>query len=141
MKSFEGHTHHVLDVGWKADGKLLASAGADNAIKVWDYEKGEQARTIAGHTKQITRLEFIGKTPQFVTCSGDNTVRFWNVDNGGNIRNFGGSNDFLYAVGVSPDGSVVAAGGEEGIVRLYNGTNGTLVKELVPPGVEKSAKK
>jgi WD40 repeat protein len=141
LKSFEGHTHHVLDVGWKADGKLLASAGADNAIKVWDYEKGEQARTIAGHTKQITRLEFIGKTPQFVTCSGDNTVRFWNVDNGGNIRNFGGSNDFLYAVGVSPDGSVVAAGGEEGIVRLYNGTNGTLVKELVPPGMEKGAKK
>lgn len=141
LKSFEGHTHHVLDVGWKADGKLLASAGADNVIKVWDYEKGEQARTIAGHTKQITRLEFIGKTPQFVTCSGDKTVRFWNVDNGGNVRNFGGSNDFLYAVGVSPDGSVVAAGGEEGIVRLYNGTNGALVKELLPPGVEKAVKK
>jgi WD40 repeat protein len=141
LKSFEGHTHHVLDVGWKSDGKLLASAGADNVIKVWDYEKGEQIRTIAGHGKQITRLEFIGKTPQFVTCSGDNTVRFWNVDNGGNIRNFGGSNDFLYAVGVSPDGSIVAAGGEEGIVRLYNGTNGALVKELLPPGVEKGTKK
>ncbi len=26
VKSFEGHTHHVLDVGWKADGKLIASA-------------------------------------------------------------------------------------------------------------------
>jgi WD40 repeat protein len=141
LKSFEGHTHHVLDVGWKADGKLLASAGADNVIKVWDYEKGEQVRTIAGHAKQITRLEFIGKTPQFVTCSGDNTVRFWNVDNGGNVRNFGGGNDFLYAVGVSVDGGIVAAGGEEGIVRLYNGTNGALVKELLPPGVEKGAKK
>jgi WD40 repeat protein len=141
LKSFEGHTHHVLDVGWKADGKLLASAGADNVIKVWDYEKGEQVRTIAGHAKQITRLEFIGKTPQFVTCSGDNTVRFWNVDNGGNVRNFGGGNDFLYAVGVSADGGIVAAGGEEGIVRLYNGTNGALVKELLPPGVEKEAKK
>jgi WD40 repeat protein len=140
LKSFEGHTHHVLDVGWKSDGKLLASAGADNVIKVWDYEKGEQVRTIAGHTKQITRLEFIGKTPQFVTCSGDHSVRFWNVDNGGNIRNFGGSNDFLYAVGVSPDGSVVAAGGEEGIVRLYNGSTGALIKELLPPGVQTSKK-
>ncbi len=75
------------------------------------------------------------------TCNGDNTVRFWNVDNGGNIRNFGGGNDFLYAVGVSPDGSVVVAGGEEGIVRLYNGTNGALVKELLPPGVSKDTKK
>jgi WD40 repeat protein len=137
LKAFEGHTHHVLDVGWKSDGKLLASAGADNVIKVWDYEKGEQARTIAGHTKQITRLEFIGKTPQFATCSGDNTVRFWNVDNGGNVRNFGGGNDFLYAVGVSRDGSVVVTGGEEGVVRLYNGNSGALVKELLPPGIKK----
>jgi WD40 repeat protein len=137
LKSFEGHTHHVLDVGWKPDGKLLASGGADNAVKVWDFEKGEQVRTINAASKQVTRLQFIGTTPQFVTCSGDQQVRVWNVDNGGNTRNFASPTpDFLYAVGVSPDGSVVAAGGEEGIVRLYNGQSGALVKQLLPPGVE-----
>jgi WD40 repeat protein len=139
IKAFEGHTHHVLGVGWKGDGKLLASAGADNVIKVWDYEKGEQVRTIQGHGKQVTSLHFIGKTPQFVTCSGDQTVRFWNADNGGNTRNFSGSTDFLYAVDVSPDGAVVAAGGQEGIVRLYNGTSGALIKALLPPGAEPPA--
>jgi WD40 repeat protein len=133
IKSFEGHTHHVLDVGWRGDGKLLASAGADNTVKVWDYEKGEQVRTIPAHGKQVTRLLFIGKTPQFVTCSGDAQVRFWNADNGGNVRNFGGNTDFVYAVGVSPDGSVVAAGGEEGVVRVYNGNNGQLARTLAPP--------
>jgi WD40 repeat protein len=136
LKSFEGHTHHVMDVGWKSDGKLLASAGADNTVKVWDYEKGEQARTIAAHGKQVTRLLFIGTTSQFATCSGDASVRFWNVDNGGNARNFGGNNDYLYAIGVSPDGAIVAAGGEEGVVRLYNGNNAQLIKALLPPGVE-----
>jgi WD40 repeat protein len=137
LKAFEGHTHHVLGVGWKGDGKLLASAGADNTIKIWDYEKGEQKQTIANaHGKQVTRLVFVGKTPQFVTCSGDQMVKEWNVDNGGNIRNFGGSTDYLYAVGVSPDGAVVAAGGQDGVVRLYNGQTGALVKALLPPGVE-----
>jgi WD40 repeat protein len=140
LKSFEGHTHHVLDVGWKSDGKLLASASADNTIKVWDYEKGEQARTIPGHGKQVTRLVFRGTTAEFITVSGDQTVRMWNVDNGGNTRNFGGNNDFLYAVGISADGAIVAAGGEEGIVRLYNGANGQLVKSLLPPGVEPAKK-
>jgi WD40 repeat protein len=135
IKAFEGHTHHVLDVDWQANGKQLASAGADNVVKIWDFEKGEQVRTIQGHGKQVTRLQFIGKTAQFVTCSGDQTVRFWNADNGGNVRNFGGNNDFLYAVGVSPDGSVVAAGGQEGVVRLYNGANAQLIKTLLPPGV------
>ena len=135
LKSFEGHTHHVLDVGWKSDGKLLASAGADNVIKVWDFEKGEQVRTFGNLAKQITRLVFKGKTADIVTCSGDQTVRFWNVDSGSGGLTIGGSNDFLYAVGVSADGQLVAAGGEEGIVRLYNGANGQLTKELLPPGV------
>jgi WD40 repeat protein len=141
IKAFEGHTHHVLDVDWQANGKQLASAGADNLIKIWDYEKGEQVRTIAGHTKQVTRLKFIGKTPQFVTCSGDQTVRYWNADNGGTVRNFAGSNDYLYAVGVSNDGAIVASGGEEGVIHLYNGTNAQLVKTLVPPGVPEAPPK
>jgi WD40 repeat protein len=146
VKSFEGHTHHVLDVGWKSDGKLLVSAGGETptatgpgigVIKVWDFEKGEQVRTIGGHTRQVTRMLFIGKTNQIVTCSGDQTVRMINVDNGSNVRNFAGSVDFLYAVGVSPDGALVAAGGEEGVVRLYDGAKGgTPTKTLQPPGVE-----
>jgi WD40 repeat protein len=139
LKSFEGHTHHVMDVGWKFDGKFLASCGADNVIKVWNYETGEQARTIPAHGKQITRLLFIGKTSRIVTCSGDQTVKFYNVDSGGNERNFGGSSDYLYAVAVSPDGAIVAAGGEEGIVRLYNGNSAQLIKALLPPGAESAA--
>ena len=141
LKAFEGHTHHVLDVGWKADGKLLASGGADNVIKIWDYEKGEQLRSFGNHTKQITRLVFKGNTSEIATCSGDQTVRMWNVDNGGGGMTFGGSNDFLYAVGISHDGKIVAAGGEEGIVRLYNGANGQLLKSLLPPGVDDASLK
>src|SRR5262249_47427647 len=136
QKAFEGHTHHVLDVGWRADGKVLASAGADNVIKGWDYEKGEQTRTVTGHGKQGARVVVVGTTSQIPTCAGDQAARVWNVDNGGSGMTFGGNKDFLYAVGVSPDGKIVAAGGEEGVVRLYNGGNGQLVKALVPPGTE-----
>ncbi len=133
LKQFEGHTHHVLGIGWKGDGKLLASAGADNVVKVWDFASGEQVRTIPGHGKQITALVFLGQTPQFATCSGDQTVRLWNVDNGGNTRNFSAGGDFLYAVAVSDDGAIVAAGGQGGLVWLYNGMTGALIKNLRPP--------
>lgn len=135
VKSFEGHTHHVLDVGWTSDGKLLVSAGGDNTVKVWNYEKGEQERTVNAHGKQVTRLVFIGKKTEFVTCGGDNMVKVINATNGA-IRNIGTAGDFLYTVGASPDGLVVAAGGEEGIVRVYNGQTGAMIRALVPPGVE-----
>jgi WD40 repeat protein len=139
LKSFEGHTHHVMGVGFSADGKLLASAGADNVVKVWDYEKGEQARTINAGSKQLTALAFVPRKSEFLTVSGDSQARMWNV-NGGNVRNFPAA-DFLYCVAVSPDGSVVAAGGQDGAVRLFNGSSGALVKSLLPPDAGKPGEK
>jgi WD40 repeat protein len=136
VKAFEGHTHHVMGVGWTPDGKRLASCGADNVVKIWDFEKGEKIRDIQGHQKQVTALAFVGKSPQFLTGSGDTTVRMWNADNGGSLRNFPGAPDYVYAVSASADGEVVASGCEDGIVRVYNGKNGTLLKAAVPPTAE-----
>ena len=79
---------------------------------------------------------FVGKKAEFLTCGGDSQVKVFNATNGGNIRNFAGATDFVYAIGVSPDGTVVAAGGQEGVVRVYNGTNGTLFKSLLPPDAQ-----
>lgn len=139
VKSFEGHTHHVLDIGWQADGKLLASAGGDNTVKIWDWDKGEQSKTINAHAKQITRLLFVGKKPEFVTCGGDSAVKEFNTA-GNNIRNFAGGGDFIYAIAVSPDGALVAAGGQEGVVRVYNGATGALLRTLLPPGEQPAGK-
>ncbi len=141
VKSFEGHTHHVLDVGWMADGKILASAGADNTVKIWDFEKGEQVRTINAHGKQVTRLMFIGKKGEFITGGGDNAVKKFNAANGGNIGNYGGATDYIYAIGTSPDGLIIAAGGQEGLVRVYNGANSQLTRTLLPPEAQAALKK
>ncbi len=141
VKSFEGHTHHVLDVGWSPDGKYLASAGADNVVKVWDYKKGEQTRTIKNvANKQITRLKFFGKSADFLVGAGDGTVRFLRCSNGGTVYNFSRNNDYLYAVDVTPDGFLVAVGGQDGVIRVYNRNKSQPVKTLEPPTVQASAK-
>ncbi|MFQ3592301.1 MAG: c-type cytochrome domain-containing protein [Gemmataceae bacterium] len=130
LKAFEGHTHHVMGVGWSSDGKMLASAGADNVVKLWDYDKGEQVRTI-NSGKQFTSLVFQPKKNEFLTTTADAQVRMWNI-NGNNVRNFNGGSDFLFCVAVSPDGALVAAGAQDGSVKLFNGTNGSLIKSLTP---------
>ena len=137
IKAFEGHTHHVLDVGWFPDGKQLASGGADNAVKIWDFEKGEQVKTLQNaHTKQVTRLLFIGKAGNFLTASGDQSVKMWNAT-GNSQRSLSGGQDYIYAIGASGDGKIMVTGGEEGIIRMYKeGAKGgnNQPKVLYPPG-------
>ncbi len=133
VRSFEGHTHHVLGVAWKGDASLIASAGADNQIKVWNVETGEQTRTIAGYNKQVTAVQFMGVGENIVSCGGDATVRFHKTSDGANYRNFAGAADFMYSTAAARDESLVVSGGEDGILRVWNGANGEVLQTFAPP--------
>lgn len=133
IKSFEGHTHHVLDVSWKADGSQIASAGADNAIKIWNVATGEQSRTISNYSKQVTSVQYVGSGENILSCGGDRTVRYHKTSNGSNFRNFSGGTDFMYAAAGTGDESLVIAGGEDGVLRIWNGKDGKVQHAIAPP--------
>ena len=127
IRSFEGHTHHVLGVTWRGDSSRLASAGADNAIKIWNVETGEQHRTIQNYTKQVTSIRFMGVSDNLISGSGDKNVKMHRSNDGANYRSFAGSTDYVHSVAATRDETIVIAGGEDGVLRVWNGTDG---KEL-----------
>ncbi|MFQ5734040.1 MAG: c-type cytochrome domain-containing protein [Planctomycetaceae bacterium] len=144
IRSFEGHTHHVLDVAWQADGAQIATAGADNVIKIWNVATGEQRRTIGGYKKQVTSVQFIGVGANIVACAGDKQVRFHRTNNGQPYRSFSGFGDYVYAAAaarnaaaviknVSSEATVVVAGGEDGILRVWDGARGASRFTFQPP--------
>jgi len=118
VRSFEGHTGHVLGVSWQAHGRRIASAGADNAVKIWDMVTGEQQRTITGPKKEVTGVRFVGATDEIITSAADPLVRIYNVTNGAVVRDFGGAGDFVQTLASAP--TLVAAGAQDGKVRLWN---------------------
>jgi len=132
VRAFEGHTHHVLGVTWRSDGRLLATSGADNVIKVWNVRTGDQARTIAGFNKEVTAVRFVADGDNLIASSGDNSVQMKNAGNGNNVRSYGGAADFMYSVSTSANGKVIAAGGQDGVVRLWK-DDGNALANFDPP--------
>jgi WD40 repeat protein len=130
-KAFEGHTSYVLGVAWKSDSRTLASAGADNVIKVWNFVTGERKKNIDGAGKEVTALAFVGVTDQVAAASGDNQVRLVK-ENGEKVRSFEGCGDFMNAVATTPDGATVVAGGQDGMLRVWNGKDGKTIASLAP---------
>ena len=132
VRAFEGHTHHVLGVSWRADGRQLATSGADNVIKVWDVVTGDQKRTITGFGKEVTAVRFVASGDNVVASSGDKSVQMKNATNGRNVRGFSGATDFMYCVMTSRNGKLIAAGGQDSVVRIWSDDGKVLVNFSAP---------
>ncbi|MBI2929559.1 MAG: WD40 repeat domain-containing protein, partial [Verrucomicrobia bacterium] len=132
-KNFEGHTHHVLGVSWQRNGRVLASAGADKVIKVWDFVTGEQRKTITGFEKEVTSIRFLDASNEAIITSGDSQVRLIRDDGKNDVRIFGGAKDFIHSAAVTPDGRVVVGGGQDGVLRVWDGANAEPRRVFEPP--------
>ena len=125
-RTFEGHTHHVLAVSWSLDGRTLATAGADNLVKVWDAASGEKKKNIEGYEKEVTAVRFAGASGTLLTSSGDNRVRLVALD-GKEVRAFPEVADFMQAAAVTADGQLILAGGQDGVLRVWNAADGKVL--------------
>jgi hypothetical protein len=72
-----------------------------------------------------------------IASSGDRTVRLFNTADGGNPRNFSGGGDFMYAAAAAPDASLVIGGGQDSVLRLWNGANAQEIRQFAAPAPDK----
>ena len=119
FKSLEGHSHHVLGISWRMDGRRLVSGGSDKVVKVWDFLTGEQVKTITGFGKEVSAIQFLGASDNFVLATGDQQVTTRNTGGGGGT-NFEGATGFLHSLRASENSKSIVAGGEDGIFRVWD---------------------
>ena len=115
-----GHEGPVRAVVCSPDGKWLASAGQDQAIKIWQVETGQLAATLRGHEKTIRGLSFSHDGLQLASGSEDRTVRIWDVVAGKQLQVLAGHKGYVNSVTFHPDGQHVASGSGDRTVRIWD---------------------
>ncbi|MBL9160238.1 MAG: hypothetical protein JNJ70_22340 [Verrucomicrobiales bacterium] len=127
QQTFEGHTNHVLDVAWNADDLSLATASADLKVKVWDLADGRVKSNVEGYTKEIGTVVYVGDTESLLTASGDKAVKVANAP----LPEAGDS--FLHTADASLDGTRIIAGGQDSILRVWDGKAKKLIASFPSP--------
>ncbi len=122
----EGHTHHVLGVAFRGDARVLATAGGDGVVLIWEMSRGERRKKIEGWSKEVTSIQYIGNSQELLTAAGDNQIRII-TDEGVQVRAIAKLPEFMQSAVSATSAVHVVGGGEDSVLRVWDGTNG---KEL-----------
>lgn len=77
--SWTAHADTIFDLALSSDGKLLASAGGDKLVKIWDVATHQETARLEGHGAQVLTVGFDPKATQLVTAGEDHRVKVWDV--------------------------------------------------------------
>ncbi|KAK4395728.1 Guanine nucleotide-binding protein subunit beta-like protein [Sesamum angolense] len=133
-RRFVGHTKDVISVAFSVDNRQIVSASRDKSIKLWNT-LGECKYTIQdqdAHSDWVSCVRFSPNTvqPTIVSGSWDKTVKVWNLANCKLRSTLAGHSGYVNTVAVSPDGSLCASGGKDGVILLWDLAEGKRLYSL-----------
>jgi len=133
-RRFVGHTKDVLSVAFSVDNRQIVSGSRDKTIRLWNT-LGECKYTIGepeGHTEWVSCVRFSPMTtnPIIVSAGWDKVVKVFNLTNCKLKNNLYGHTGYINTVTVSPDGSLCASGGKDGVAMLWDLAEGKRLYSL-----------
>jgi WD40 repeat protein len=123
-----GHIGTVYAVAYRPDGKIMASAGADDTIRLWNTADPSRppliGAPIRAHSKGVYWVAFSPDGRTLASAGADHTVELWNLTDPAHPKPWGapltGHTGLVFSVSFSPNGMVLASASDDGTVRLWN---------------------
>ncbi|KAF4374671.1 hypothetical protein G4B88_004923 [Cannabis sativa] len=103
VSSIRKSSSKVVCCHFSSDGKILASAGHDKKVVLWNMDTLQTDSTPEEHTLIITDVRFRPNTTQLATSSFDTTVRLWDAaDPNYSMRTYSGHTSHVLSLDFHP---------------------------------------
>ncbi|MGN7250368.1 nSTAND1 domain-containing NTPase [Arthrobacter sp. SAFR-014] len=114
----------LSDVAFSPDGEQVAVAVDDGTVQTWRVTSRER-RSVPqlSHFEGVNGIAF-SPDGAMASASDDGTVRIWNPASGRSVGPLTGHQGPVYGVAFSPDGRVLASGGSDNNVLLWDAATG-----------------
>lgn len=114
----------VSHVDFSRDSKSLLSCGGDNTIRIWDTKTARSLAVIKGPSEtQLVRAAFSRDETRIISVTRNEIIQVWDAGSGRLLASDRGPDRNVRALALSPDGRVLATGGGEGVIKLWQITS------------------
>ncbi|CAD6262511.1 unnamed protein product [Miscanthus lutarioriparius] len=117
-----GHDGPIMAMACHASGGLLATAGADKKVCVWDVDGGFCTHFLRGHTGVVTTIMFHKDPKSLLLFSGseDGTVRVWSLETKKCVAVLKEHFSAVSSLTLSDDGQTLLSAGRDKIVTAWD---------------------
>ena len=124
LRRWRADDKRVRWMEFSPDGRLLATAGYDGSVGLWDVSSGARVRTMGGHQGRIWAVGFSADGTMLVSAGNDHSARLWSTD-GTELGAFWGDAP-VRSVALTQDGALIASGDEAHEIRVWDTASGQL---------------
>jgi WD40 repeat protein/serine/threonine protein kinase len=118
------HAGGATRVSLSPDGALLASAGLDGLIQLWDIHQKKKLRELSGHAYAVETLRFSPDGAQLLSSGMDATIKSWPIQKcikeSCEAKVLDGFRGFVRSMSFSSDGRLVAVGSSDQQIRIWD---------------------
>ena len=132
--------HNCAALAWAPDGRTLASAGWDGAVRIWDAASGKESRRCTMLLKSnLLAIAYLPDGKTIATRANENTLRLWDAATGREVRTLFPAQLNAVALAPGPEEETLLELGADASVHVWDLTTGKETRTLrLSPGKQQT---
>jgi WD40 repeat protein len=119
LHTFTGHSDFVYAVAFSPKGDWYATVSKDHSGRVIETATGKQLVTLSGMNDEVLTVAVRPGDAEVVTSGFESALQWWDPRTAEKTRRAGGPGVATHEIAIDPKGTLAAAAGGDGTVRLY----------------------